>query len=525
MSSLFTVSERASAQALGRLAYENPFTPARIAVERAALGPDFSESGPVWTADAGDQPPPDFAAERPNVVLLRERAIALTERCATKLSAGKRPSEQDLGVYEDLALYALFAKYEGHFYGLSVHSGSDTPRMSFYREFARDFERWLRPAGVELSVRFAPEHVFAVFFQVRRAFHYIFRVILGRSPAAARLRAAAWQSVFTHDLRRYHDGLYRRMHDVPTLVTGATGTGKDLVAQAIGMARYIPFDEEKMRFVEPFAPSYHALSLSALSPTLIESELFGHRRGAFTGAIQERIGWVEACSEHGTVFLDEIGELDGAIQVKLLRVLQSRAFQRIGETTARRFAGKIVAATNRDLAAEMAAGRFREDLYYRLCADRIETPTLRERIADDPDELPTLVALLSRRIAGEEAAAALTDDVMACVEGNLGSTYPWPGNVRELEQCIRNVMVRKVYQPPRSKGRDPLGELDRALQASHLDSDALLTRYCTLTYARTRSFVETGRHLGMDRRTVKERIDAALLRELEMRDATRAHPG
>ena len=105
---------------------------------------------------------------------------------------------------------------------------------------------------------------------------------------------------------------------------------------------------------------------------MIESELFGHRRGAFTGAVEDRSGWLETCGPHGAVFLDEIGELDAAIQVKLLRVLQSRTFQRIGETKPRRFEGKVIAATNRDLDEEIGAGRFRSDLYYRLCADVVE---------------------------------------------------------------------------------------------------------------------------------------------------------
>src|SRR4030095_10303350 len=121
--------------------------------------------------------------------------------------------------------------------------------------------------------------------------------------------------------------------------------------------------------VEVYAGPFYALNPSALSPTLIESELFGHRRGAFTGAVQDRAGWLEVCPATGTVFLDEIGELDPAIQVKLLRVLQSRTFQRLGDTRDRPFLRKLIAATNRDLGREMAAGEFRKDFYYRLCSD------------------------------------------------------------------------------------------------------------------------------------------------------------
>ena len=212
-------------------------------------------------------------------------------------------------------------------------------------------------------------------FQIRRAFDLIFRHIVGASRPAADLRAAVWQSIFTHDMRRYRRSLYRRMHDVTTLITGPSGTGKELVARAIGLSRYIPFDPDREAFVGTIAGSFHALNLSALSPTLIESELFGHRKGAFTGALEDRVGWLESCPPHGTVLLDEIGEVDAAIQVKLLRVLQTREFQRIGETTPRAFRGKLIAATNRDLETAMHAGRFREDLLmnFRLCMVLIGT--------------------------------------------------------------------------------------------------------------------------------------------------------
>ena len=200
--------------------------------------------------------------------------------------------------------------------------------------------------------------MFACFYQIRRAFHLIFRHLIGASRPAATLRAAVWQSIFTHDMRRYRRSLYRRMHDVTTLVTGPSGTGKELVARAIGLSRYIPFDPDREAFVADLDDAFHALNLSALSPTLIESELFGHRKGAFTGALEDRVGWLESCPPHGTVLLDEIGDVDASIQVKLLRVLQTREFQRIGETAPRQFLGKLIASTNRDLASEMRAGSF-----------------------------------------------------------------------------------------------------------------------------------------------------------------------
>ena len=214
------------------------------------------------------------------------------------------------------------------------------------------------------------------------------------------------------------------------------------------------------------------------------------------------------------MLLDEVGEIDASIQVKLLRVLQTREFSRIGETAPRAFEGKLIAATNRDLAAEMRAGRFREDLYYRLCADLVVTPALREQLRDAPDELRNLVLFVSERVVGPDGAADLADEVLACVERDLGSDYPWPGNVRELEQCVRNVLVRKEYRPPVAPDRGPPGDLAAELGEGSLTAEEVLRRYCTIVYAHTGSYQETARRLQLDRRTVKRRVDPELLAEL-----------
>jgi transcriptional regulator with GAF, ATPase, and Fis domain len=277
------------------------------------------------------------------------------------------------------------------------------------------------------------------------------------------------------------------------------------------LSRYIPFDPERRTF-PGFSESFFPISLSAMSPTLIESELFGHKRGSFTGAVSDRAGWLDVCPPHGTVFLDEIGELDPAIQVKLLRVLQSRTFSRLGETETRRFEGKIVAATNRDLDLEMQAGRFRQDLYYRLCSDIIRVPSLRERTITDPGELHQLIVHLAQRMVGDEAPA-LAAEVEVWIEQQLGPDYEWPGNVRELEQCLRNVLIRKEYRPPRRAhpADDPLAAGTTAIRQGVWTADQLLRWYCTLVYARTGSYEATARQLQLDRRTVKAKLDTDLL--------------
>jgi len=337
--------ERHLAECIARLAYANPFLTERIECEREILGSDFASGRQFWHVDQGSE----------QIGAIQARVEPLVETLGERLRAGVRGSVKELRLYRDVVLYWVYNRYEADFLHLVERRDHGTRKVAFYSQFAADYERAVDLAGNfegEMSV----EHIFAFFFQVRRAFHLIFRHIFGGSEPVARLRAAIWQSVFTHDMRRARRSLFRRMGDVTTLITGPSGTGKELVARAVGFSRYIPFDAARGAFTEDFESSFYPLNLSALSPTLIESELFGHRRGAFTGAVEDRAGWFEACPPLGTIFLDEIGEIDPAIQVKLLRVLETRTFQRLGDTADRRFEGKIVAATNRDLAREMQAG-------------------------------------------------------------------------------------------------------------------------------------------------------------------------
>ncbi|HVY30654.1 MAG TPA: sigma 54-interacting transcriptional regulator [Polyangiaceae bacterium] len=501
---LFRPEERRFAQAVSRIAYDNPFAPERIESERDALGESFSESAEVWSPDGAHLTPQQFHRERPNVIKLRDLSWHLAQALRARLDQQRSDlTDGELLLYEDLCLYALFARYELNLYELCIDESTTTRKVGFYAAFKRDFDQLLAEPQLTFPSGLSAATALAFFFQIRRAFHYIFRYLLGVSRPIAELRAETWHSVFTHDLRRYRSSVYRHMADIPTLIVGPSGTGKDLVAQAIGYSRYLAFDERAGRFVEAFSAQYHALNVSALSHGVIESELFGHRRGAFTGALEDRPGWLEVCGPDGTVFLDEIGDLGTELQVKFLRVLQTRAFQRIGETKPRMFLGKLVAATHRDLDQGLSEGWFREDLYYRLCADRVQTPSLRERIEADPRELSLMVNVLSERIAGAEFGPAVAKEVLAWVESELGPGYGWPGNVRELEQCVRNVLVRKRYRPARRS--QPPSQLERALLDSGLDAEALLDRYAALVYRETQSYVETGRRLGLDRRTIKER--------------------
>lgn len=511
---IFDAAERAIARAIARAAYLNPFLPERIAAERAALGDAFEERDCDWNVRA------DFEGRHGNVERLTERAGALVEAVRQRLSEGRRPADGELRLYEDAVLFHLYHRHLDELRELTQEEGARAAgrrRVPLYRTFRDEFLRCVCVPGLREPEEREIAHLFACLVQIRRAFHNIFHWLVGSSPPAARLRAAVWQSIFTHDLDRYRRSLYDRMADFTTLVVGPSGTGKELVARAIAFSRYVAFDPKTETFEGSPERGFYPVSLSALSPTLIESEIFGHRRGSFTGALEDHPGRLELCPPLGTVFLDEVGEIAPPIQVKLLRVLQTRTFERVGDTRTLEFHGKVIAATNRDLAREMREGRFRTDLYYRLCSDLIATPSLREQIASDPDELRRLTRFVARRVAGD-SGDALADDVVAWIERELGPGYPWPGNFRELEQCVRNVLIRGEYRPPSlatgQTGAGVRARLAAEFLAGRSSAEDILRRYATLVYAEAGSYDGAARRLGLDRRTVRRKVDPELLEAL-----------
>src|SRR5436190_16425615 len=228
------------------------------------------------------------------------------------------------------------------------------------------------------------------------------------------------------------------------LIEGESGAGKELVAGAIHRAGH---RRDK---------ALRALNCAALTEELMDSELFGHAKGSFTGAVTERLGLFES-AEGGTVFLDEVGELSARAQAKLLRVLQEGEIRRVGENFTRPIDSRLIAATNRSLPAEVQAGRFRQDLLYRLDVIRVPVPPLRERVED----IPLLAAQFwrdasarigSKAVLGQAALAAL-------------ARYDWPGNVRELQ----NVLASLAVSAP-ARGVVPASALPGAI--AHASTDA-----------------------------------------------------
>jgi transcriptional regulator with AAA-type ATPase domain len=497
---IFSEGEHRFLTSVSRLAYCNPFLPERTVHERGALGKDYAAREVVWSASISDP-----ESSNPNVDLVHARLGPLIEKIRARAWPGA--DHEEVTIYEECVHHLLYLRYYPQF--VAAAEAGATSGYAFFRNFAADWERYLTRDGVHFETASDAPHFFACFRQVQRAFHYIFDNIIGNSMPAATLRASVWQSVFTRDLRRYRRTLYARLRDFPTLVTGPSGTGKELVARAIAGSRYVPFDPAACRFADPAGETFLAVNLAALSPTLIESELFGHRRGAFTGAIGDRKGWLESCPATGSVFLDELGEMELSIQVKLLRVIEGRTFSRVGDTAVREFAGKLIAATNRDLALEIQSGRFREDLYYRLCADLIQTPSLREQIEDSPQVLQDLLLFMVRRAVGDEAERCLPE-VEDWVRTNLPSAYSWPGNYRELEQCVRNVIIRGSYQPIGDRNRREDESFLTRFRQGELTADQVTSYYSALVYRRTGTYEETARRLGIDRRTAKSKVEAFL---------------
>ncbi len=300
-------------------------------------------------------------------------------------------------------------------------------------------------------------------------------VIRRQSPGSEMIgRSAAMQEVFRLIERTASS-------DKPVLIQGESGTGKELVARAIHQAS--PLSEKPLIVV----------NCAALADQLLESELFGHEKGSFTGAVAAKPGLFEI-ADGGTLFIDEFGEMSGALQAKLLRVLEDGSMRRVGSVTERRVHVRVIAATNRDLEQEVKDKKFREDLFYRINVLGIKLPPLRQRAGD--------IKLLAAKFAGEEWH--IDDEVM-----NRLDSYSWPGNVRQLQNAIERAKVLaeesriELKNMPSAIMDVDAEPIHAAIQNGEVDLETLNKMHVIQTYERCdKNKTKTARALGINRRSL-----------------------
>ncbi len=486
-SSELSSSDRDLYARVGDAAFANPFGEERERIDRSLAR---APRGADWAA------------------VIEHLLVLVRARLRDVSAEGRRRlPESDRILVEQAILFDLFHRYRDAFDALIQEQLARGDRPAPVA-FGNDAVRAIASAGFDAT---ESRRYFAFFYQLRRAFYFIEHTLPGGSASMRQLRERLWTNVFTHDVRLYTRALWRRMEDFSTFLLGDTGTGKGTAAAAIGRSGWIPYDEKTATFAESFVGSFLSINLSQFPEALIESELFGHKKGAFTGAVEAHEGALSRCSPHGAIFLDEIGEIGIPVQIKLLRVLQERMFSPVGGHETARFAGRVIAATNRPLDDLRAAGAFRDDFYYRLCSDVIEVPSLQRRLEEDERELDVLLAFILRRIVGDDSEE-MRAMVREAIRVGLGPGYPWPGNVRELEQCVRRVLLTRRYTGDRlvSRMREPDGD-ERFLEvAGEETAKGLLVRYCKALYARHGTYEEVARRTGLDRRTVKAYVSGAM---------------
>ena len=462
--------------AVAEVIFSNPFDDARADIR--ALIPD----APRATGAPGNHP---FSAIVP---VLEKRLEKLARQGIATI---KDVSGGDRQLFGHVLLFRVYHQYVDQIDALiseQLERGEEPAAAGFAGALLADLHACGFNSGDALRY-------LALFYQLRRAYYFIADSLLGDSPAMGRLRHALWNNVFTSDVRIYERHLWNRMEDFSTLMLGETGTGKTSAAAAIGRSGLIPYDEKRGCFAASFTSTFVAANLSQYPESIIESELFGHRKGAFTGAIDNHRGLFERLSNYGALFLDEIGEVSAPIQIKLLAVLQERRFSPVGSHEQLRFDGRVIAATNRSMTELRESREFRDDFLYRLCSDVIEVPPLRRRLREHPAELEQLVSLLVTRTTGE-SAPDLSAMVVGVLRATLPEDYPWPGNVRELEQAVRRILLNGRYEGVTAAGEaDEDASLGAGIRSGTLTATELLSRYCRALYARLGSYERVARQV------------------------------
>lgn len=464
-------------------AFSNPFGDARIEIDRRITG---AEDTVDW-----------HAMLPPLLKKLDEKIQELEKDGGIQIT---RNAGEDVLAVGISILFHIFHEYMDQFDNLikeQIKIGDESVRAPFAFQCLEDI------AHYGFDRQDACRYV-SMFYQIRRAFYFISKGLVGDSPSMKQLRSQLWNNIFTHEISWYERCLWNRMEDFSTLLLGETGTGKGAAAAAIGRSGYIPFNPNSQKFEESFTRAFISINLSQYSESLIESELFGHRKGAFTGAMEKHEGIFSRCSPYGAIFLDEIGDVSIQIQIKLLQVLQERTFSPVGSHDQVRFKGRVIAATNKSIDGLRREEKFRDDFYYRLCSDIITVPPLRQRIRETPRELDMLANHLLGRICGHDLGFPL----LGKLKESIGKNYAWPGNVRELEQAIRRVIITGTYEGDTAAVAQDELALSAAVQSGNLTAKELVEQYCRELYQTYGNYGEVARRTGLDWRTVKKNIKA-----------------
>jgi DNA-binding NtrC family response regulator len=469
-------------------------------VQRAALVNPFTEERSLINRQLSGLPDDHSETEH------NQKGVYEVRRRVKRLEDAGRDNfngyvSEDKMLLKRAYIFDFFHCFIGHFdrhIQKQLNSGDHPVTVSFSDEAFSYLDRKGYTAEEKLRA-------IGLTFQVWRAFYFIVRNLVGRSASMRKLRESLWNNVFTYSMEFYTQHLWQRMEDFSTIITGETGTGKGTAAMAIGRSGYIPFDEKKKCFKKNFVRSFVTLNLSQFPETLIESELFGHKKGAFTSAVEEHQGIFHKCSKYGSIFLDEISEVSHPIQIKLLKVIEERVFSPVGSHRINRFDGRVIAATNRPIEHLVAEGMMRPDFYYRLCSDVITVPPLRDRIKDDRAELDDLLTVIVTKTLGTDSAD-IVGQLRQLIDKQLGPEYDWPGNVRELAQCVRRLLLNQTY----TGFKKPLGEGASCPsiyeETGEIDAQSLVKKYCCSLYQRYGTYGEVARRTKLDRRTVKKYI-------------------
>ncbi|MBN1903906.1 MAG: sigma-54-dependent Fis family transcriptional regulator [Deltaproteobacteria bacterium] len=471
-------------------------------VSGAALSNPFSDERTELDIRIAECPPDAPLTERLECVFLKmkERIEKLEKEGRADISLY---SGDDRVIIQSTFLFEIFFIFTRGFDDLiarQIKAGESTCVVPFGRDAISLFIK--RGFSPDDACRF-----FAILYQLKRAYYFVDKALIGQSPCMRDLRRHLWNNVFTYDIRLYERFLMNRMEDFSTMILGDTGTGKGTAAAAIGRSGFIPYNPDKNIFTDSFMNSFISINLSLYPETLIESELFGHKKGAFTGAINQHEGIFSRCRPHGSILLDEIGDVSLPVQLKLLQILQERTFSPVGSHEILRFNGRVIAATNKSIKELRGSGLFRSDFYYRLCSDCIVVPSLSERIQEDPDELRLILENIVSRLTGEKSEE-LVSLVIESLEKSPGRDYSWPGNVRELEQATRRILLTREYRGENVSSSGGIKEmLKNGIDSQNIDSQELISGYCALLYERYGTYEEVARRMNLDRRTVRRYIE------------------